>query len=149
LQSDEKAAPPHQAEIHGYEMLARYAAQKTGALNCNHGAPGSLIGGWQAVNLAPEQWLELNQIWTSRGHQIPLPLYWCGKPNPLQKRVFCGLMRDAGGLWFVDHSVLPEPEVRSLIEKLNACLTELGAPPVKVDVPDGVQWDLFAREHRR
>lgn len=39
-------------------MIARYAGRKSGALNCDHGAPDSLIGGWQAVNLTLEQWTE-------------------------------------------------------------------------------------------
>ena len=149
LRGEEKAAPPHEADVPGYEMLARYAAHKSGALNCNHGAPGSLIGGWQAVNLTREQWTELNRIWTGRGHQVLLPFYWCGKPSPLQKRVFCGLLRNAEGHWFVDHEVLPEAGLQDVIGKLNACLSELGAPPVAVDVPDGVHWDSFERERRR
>jgi hypothetical protein len=130
-------------------MLARYAARKSGALNCNHGAPGSLIGGWQAVNLTPEQWSELNRMWTSRGHQVLMPIYWCGRPNPTQKRVFCGLLQDAEGRWFVDHAVLTEVEVRDAIGKLNACLSELGLPPIAVDVPAKVQWESFGHERQR
>ncbi len=146
----EKAAPPHEADVPGYVMLARYAAQKPGGLNCNHGAPGSLIGGWQAVNLTPEQWLGLSRMWIGRGHQEQLlPFYWCGKPNPLQKRVFCSIWRDAEGGWFIDHRVLPEAEVRDAIGKLNACLSDLGLPLVAVDIPDGVEWDAFERERKR
>lgn len=146
LQGNEKATPPHEPNVPGCVMLARYAAQKSGALNCNHGAPGSRIGGWQAVNLTPEQWLELNRMWIGRGHQGLLPFYWCGKSNPLQKRVFCGLLRQADG-WFIDHEVLPQAELRDAIGRLNACLSELGVPPVAVDVPDGVQWDSFEGNH--
>lgn len=148
-QGKEAAAPPHEEDVPGYEMLARYAARKSGALNCNHGAHGSLIGGWQAVNLAPEQWMELNRLWTSRGYQALLPFYWCGKPNPLQQRVFCGLFRNTDGRWFIDHTVLSEAEVRDMIGKLNACLSHQGLPPIAVDVPDGVQWDSFKRERGR
>jgi hypothetical protein len=149
LQGNEKAAPPHEADVPGHVMLARYAAHKSGALNCNHGAPGSRIGGWQAVNLTPEQWLELNRMWVGRGHQGLLPFYWCGKPNPLQKRVFCGLLPQADGRWFIDHEVLHEAELRDTIGRLNACLSELGVPPVPVNVPDGVHWGSFEAKHER
>jgi hypothetical protein len=149
LQGDERMDPPHEPSVSGYEMIARYAAGRSGALNCNHGAPGFRIGGWQAVNLAPEQWLELTRMWTDRGHQGLLPFYWCGKPNPLGKRVFCGLLRDAEGRWFIDHAVLPEAELRDVIGRLNACLSTLGVPPVLVDVPDAVQWDSFEEDRMK
>jgi hypothetical protein len=149
LQGDERMDPPHEPSVSGYEMIARYAAGRSGALNCNHGAPGFRIGGWQAVNLAPEQWLELTRMWTDRGHQGLLPFYWCGKPNPLGKRVFCGLLRDAEGRWFIDHAVLPEAELRDVIGRLNACLSALGVPPVLVDVPDAVQWDSFEEDRMK
>jgi hypothetical protein len=148
LHGGEKTNPPYEANVPGHVMLARYAAQRFGALNCNHGAPGSRIGGWQAVNLTSEQWLELDRMWIGRGHQGLVPFYWCGKPNPLQKRVFCGLLWQADG-WFIHHEVLPEAELRDAIGRLNACLSELGVPPVAVDVPDGVQWDSLDGNHAR
>jgi hypothetical protein len=149
LHGDEKTNPPYEADVPGHVMLAGYAAQRSGALNCNHGAAGCRIGGWQAVNLTPEQWLELNRMWIGRSHQGLLPFYWCGKSNPLQKRVFCGLLRQADGGWFIDHEVLSEAELRDAIGRLNACLSELGVPPVAIDVPDGVQWDTFEGNHAR
>jgi hypothetical protein len=133
----------------GYAMLAIYAGRLQGGLNCNHGAPRpSRIGGWQAVNLSPEQWWDLQRIWVAHDHHGMLPFYWCGKANPLQKRVFCTLWHSDDG-WFIDHEVLPEVAVRERIGKLNHCLSELGLAHVSVDVPDGVQWSSFETEGKR
>ena len=149
LHEDERIDPPHQPSVSGYEMIARYAGGRFGALNCNHGAPGFRIGGWQAVNLTPEQWLALNRLWTDRGHQGFLPFSWCGKPNPLGKRVFSGLLRNPDGRWVIMPGVLSEVELRDTIGELNACLSEMGVQPVAVDVPDGVRWDSFESEDKK
>ncbi|MCL4179859.1 MAG: Gfo/Idh/MocA family oxidoreductase [Verrucomicrobia bacterium] len=142
--------PPYQANEPGYAMLAMYAGRSSGGLNCNHGAPDSRIGGWQAVNLSPEQWHEVHRSWSARGYPGFPPFYWCGKPNPLQSRVFCTLGLDADeGHWFLDHNVLPEPVVRWRIAMLNRCLEELGLPAIDVDVPDGVAWESFEGEANR
>jgi hypothetical protein len=145
LRAQPKADPPYEPGVPEYEMLAIYAAQRQGALNCNHGAPGSRIGGWQAVNLPPEQWRELHRKWSVRGDAGGLPFYWCGKPNPLRRRVFCTLWLSEDG-WLVEHEVLAETTVHARIAKLNAYLSELGVAPVSVDVPDGIQWGVFGEK---
>lgn len=139
----EKAQPPYEPNVPGYEMFAKYAGQKPrGGYNCNHGAPGSLIGGWQAVNLSPEHWRAVHRLWSARGYS-GLPFFWCGKPNPGQTRVFTTLWLDDEGVWFLDHHVLEEAELRERIGWLNECLGELGLPPVAMDVPDEIKWDSF------
>jgi hypothetical protein len=143
LQGPIPVLPPSEPGVPGYAMWASWAGRKAGALNCHHGAPGHRIGGWQAVNLPPEKWQELHRIWTARGCGSRIPFYWCGQPNPRQKRVFCGLLRDDQGRWLVDHDVLSESALGEEVRKLNACLTELGLPPVASDVPAGVRWDSF------
>ena len=148
FRAQQKSDPPHQPNVPGYEMLAMYAGRRQGALNCNHGALGSRIGGWQAVNLPPEQWRQLHRKWSVRGDPGGLPFYWCGKPNPLQRRVFCTLSLSEDG-WLVEHEVLAETTVRERIAKLNEYLTELGVAQVSIDVPDGIQWSTFEAEAKR
>ena len=143
LQGQAKGQPPYESNVPGYEMLAKYAGRKSGGLNCNHGALGSRIGGWQAVNLPPEMWRDLHRMWSARGHPGQLPFYWCGKPNRRQVRVFCTLWPDDGGGWFVDSEVLTETELRARIGVLNECLALLGVTPVAIDIPGGVTWAAF------
>ncbi len=142
LQPGEKGWPPHFADTPGYEMLARYAGGKQGALNCHHGAPGSRIGGWQAVNLSPERWRELHRLWLARDYPGPLPFFWCGKANALHKRAMCTLWLAEDG-WSVDYEVLTETALHDRIDQLNQCLSALDLPPVTADVPDGVAWNRF------
>jgi hypothetical protein len=149
LQGERKAQPPCEPNAPGYEMLARYAGRRQGYLNCNHGAPESRIGGWQAVNLPAQKWRDLQRMWSARDRTIGLPFYWCGKPNARQVRVFCTLWLDDRGVWFVDHDVVTEAELSERVRTLNRCLSELGLPPVGTDVPDGVRWASFDSQASR
>ncbi len=135
--------PPFQSEVAGYEMLATFAGRTSGALNCNHGAPGMRVGGWQAVNLPADKWTELHRLWISRRYEGALPFYWCGKPNSLHRRVVCTLILNPSGGSFVDHLVLKEAELQEQVKRLNSCLSELGLSPVTLDVPDAVPWASF------
>lgn len=138
---------PYEVGVPGHVMLANFADGKTGVLNCHHGAPRSLIGGWQAVNLPPEQWAELQAKWHVQMDPVLLPFFWCGKPTGLDKRVLMSvipvLRSNTAPEWSLDHRVVTEDELRRLISKLNGILVEMKRSPVELNVPDGVDWKTF------
>ena len=133
---------PHEMSVPGHAVFARYSGKVSGKLNCNHGAPASRIGGWQAMSLSPAMWNELRRKWNTRSGEQGLPFYWCGRPNPQQKRVVCELSLEQDG-WKVNHRLLIESEVIERVRRLNDCLHELGMAEVSINVPDGVRWSAF------
>jgi hypothetical protein len=141
---------PYEVGVPGHAMLAKFAAGKTGALNCNHAAPDSRFGGWQAVNLPPEKWKELHQHWAVGTDDPPIPFFWCGKPNKLDKRVLVSVIRYGGGAtsegWSLDHQIVTEKQLRELIARLNRVLVGIKEPSVECDVIANIDWNAYTQK---
>ncbi len=129
-------ALPYEQGMPGYSMFCRFSAKNTeGHVNCNHGAPNSRIGGWQAVNLPPAKWDEVRERWQKYREDKPIPFAWCGKPTHAGTRVvICtGLL----------HFNKAEEDIQKSIDLLNRILDEMGEPPVQLNVPDDVNWSRW------
>jgi hypothetical protein len=137
---------PYEQGVPGYLMLARYGArQQPGGLNCNHGAPESCIGGWQAVNLSPAKWLALRQAWVKRFGDTEIPFFWCGKNTGLGRRVVVSVRwasLSGGEGWSFEYTVVPEQKLRHLVDQLGECLAAIDTERIDIDVPSDVDWTI-------
>jgi hypothetical protein len=144
LPTGQPSALPYLEGAPGYEMLARVAVARvkgSGTTNCPHGAPGAGWGGWQAVNLSPEQWKELVARWRTEGSKEEIPFCWCGKPTG-DRRI--GLSTPDGAD-LIPNGIWEENELSRLLQRLNAHLKAMGIPPVSPNVPDDVDWSKFEK----
>jgi hypothetical protein len=138
-------ALPYEEGMPGYGMLCLFSATNTKAkVNCNHGAPNSRIGGWQAVNLSPEEWFGVTERWDTYREGKPIPFAWCGKPTHTGTRVVTGI---ASRTWQdgaqLHHFNMAEEEVRASVDALNRILDDIGERPVALNLPDGIDWSRW------
>jgi hypothetical protein len=144
LMAGEPSALPYLDGAPGYEMLARLSVAcvpHRGTTNCPHGAPGAGWGGWQAVNLSPEQWKELARRWQAEGGKEEIPFCWCGRPTG-DRRI--GLSTP-DGVRLSPNSIWDEDKLVRLLDRLNAHVKAMGIPPVSLNVPDDVNWSKFEK----
>jgi hypothetical protein len=138
---------PYMEGISGWEMLARFGGAKNDwGLNCNHGAPRSGIGGWQGVNLPPNKWRILMEKWEQDEVPGGIPLFWCGKPNPIWGRVsWCAYPGDEPCITLGDYG---DDTLEAAVAKLNKYLVEMGEEPIPMDVPEGIDWRQYETKNR-
>jgi hypothetical protein len=138
---------PYERGVPGHVMLAKYAATQVGSLNCQHGAPGARVGGWQAVNLPPDKWGALRRVWNQRYGKTEIPFFWCGRRTGQGRRVLVSArwmhLSDGEG-WEFEYTVAAEPELRARVQQLGECLAAIGADPLSLDVPGSVDWEALA-----
>jgi hypothetical protein len=130
-----------------YAMFTKFcwqqyqAGDRLAVNNCHHGAPHDGIGGWQVVNLTPEKWTELWQIWRNRHPSTSPPFMWCGKPTGLGSRILFRAYLEGENRFGIGYlGSLPEDDVQQTVAWLNECLAEMGESPVAADVPSGIDW---------
>lgn len=139
--ADTHGALPYEPGVPGYTMLKNFSSRPRGGVNCHHGAPGSLIGGWQAVNLPSNIWLSIVGKWPASLGGKPIPFAWCGKPTGTGQRVVTTIIAHSPDYGFsLHHGNIQEIELKNSLSELNRLLEPLGVPPVALDVPDGVAW---------
>jgi hypothetical protein len=110
-------------------------------LNCHHGAPNRRFGGWQGVNLPPDKWDEVARRWPAENHPSGIPVYWCGGPDPSQRRAFTTISPAYIREPLYNNDVLSESECVRYVATLNKILTAMGERPVPLNVPENVDWD--------
>ncbi len=129
----------------GYRVLYAYTLEQGGTLNCHHGAPRVLKGGWQYVNLAPEIWNKVFARWeslypTEHGLGVGIPLHWCGRGTGTLTRYVTTVLRPDGAHLGFYPSRMREEELRVLLQALNRLLVELGEAPVQLDISANIDW---------
>lgn len=131
---------PYLPEVEGAMLWAAYG-RPVGSHNCHHGAPGRNFGGWQGMNFSEEKWREVLRRWSLAHGSLGAPLFWCGGPDPSQRRVFTTAVNGFGDELRIDKEVLPEAECARRVVALNEILTAMGERAVSLNVPDKVDWD--------
>lgn len=131
---------PHVPGVDG-AMLWTAFGRPPGNHNCHHGAPRRQFGGWQGVNLPREKWDEVGRRWFAATGSVDVPLFWCGGPDPSNRRVFTTVRLSNRSETYFEKDVLPEAECAHRIAQLNEILLAIGERPVPLNVPDNVDWD--------
>ena len=133
---------PYDKKLPGYAFFAEFTSQDQGVLNCHHGAPNAILGGWQYVNLPPDVWDKVIEKWGSFYDNGMIPFYWCGRPTGLKSRVAAGVWGKAS----FSHQDMKEEELKERLERLNRILTDIGEKPVSLNVPKGIDWNQYKKK---
>lgn len=139
-QREGQRTPPYLLGADG-AMLWAAVGRNYSNLNCHHGAPNKRFGGWQGVNLSSEKWHELARRWPYRSHPSGIPVYWCGGPDPSQRRAFTTVIPHFGERPSYQNDLLSEADCARYVATLNETLTAMGERPVPLNVPENVDWD--------
>lgn len=134
---------PYDTDKVGYAFFAEWTSHYSTHTNCIHGAPKSSFGGWQFVNLSPNIWDEIFNLWEP-SYGDPIPLLWCGQSTKLQRRVLVGIQfRPEQTPAAITHYNMEEKELQERLQRLNGILDRLGKKKVDLNVPKNIDWDQF------
>lgn len=148
---DTERSLPHEDGVPGCVMLAKAMAKRdrSAHMNCNHGATDSFnrIGGWQAVNLPPEEWTALRTLWKPTEPMDDIPFFWCGRPSGLRERFIVFASYSNIGTptegWYLRSERISEEKLRDKVARLNEHLRSLGKPAVSQNIPNDVNWQEY------
>jgi len=164
---------PYDPAVPGEELVCRLDVQ--GALgNCQLGAPGQRVGGWQMVNASPQTWDEILRSLK----EAPIPVMWCGKAHEpggnwkgtvrivfaigvhgdhhdsVAELIDQNVSADDGGrksLYYFYHGIVYGMQEQELIDRLaavNAILRQSGEPETPLNVEGGRDYEAIASPYQ-